>query len=75
MEFIQISYTLKDIGLPRALTLFAVLISEELQFNGVMLPKHLKSQRQRIHRGGQNSDLPHPKKLFLLLFKHYIMYC
>lgn len=47
----------------------------ELQFNGVILPKHLKSQRQRIQCRGQNSDLPHPNKLLLLLFKHYITYC
>ena len=39
MELVQISYTLKDTGQLKALTLFAVLISEELQFNGVMLPK------------------------------------
>lgn len=52
---------IKDIGQLKALTLFAVLISEELQFNGVMLPKHVKTQRQRIQCGGQNSDLPHPK--------------
>jgi hypothetical protein len=42
MELVQISYTLKDIGEMKALTLFAVQIREELQFNGVMLPKHVK---------------------------------
>jgi hypothetical protein len=61
MNLVQISYTLKDIGQLKALTLFALLISEELQFNGVMLPIHVKTQRQRIQCGGQNSDLPHPK--------------
>ena len=60
MELVQI-YTLKDIGQMKALTLLALLISEELQFNGVMLPKHVKTQRQRIQCEGHDSVLPHPK--------------